>query len=295
MYDAQIGRFHQIDPLGELSEDVSPYTFAYNNPIHLNDPLGLAGDTANLPPVIVTSYKPKPKPSPAPSAPTSLPADAHPGLVINSPQSPATNSQPPSAQNPLPENETPWMDDILNDVRLIHGVTENNNPTYGIANNALRYAAGLSDPTEYAWCSAYACYKLNSVECNQPHTAASRLWTQSSTVVRTGPNYGAIAVFRNYADAGLKRRLSTGHIGFLYGITPDGKYIILGGNQGNTLKFSTFSTTSGYIKAIGGYMHLEGFYFPNDYHGPTPLAPVYQSSSKLNTLFGIISSSSTTR
>ncbi|MEQ1676219.1 MAG: DUF6443 domain-containing protein [Chitinophagaceae bacterium] len=40
-YDAQIGRFHQIDPLANLSDNWSTYAFASNNPILRNDPLGL--------------------------------------------------------------------------------------------------------------------------------------------------------------------------------------------------------------------------------------------------------------
>jgi len=44
-YDAQLGRFHQIDPLGELFEYESLYVFGGNNPILLNDPLGLSKTT----------------------------------------------------------------------------------------------------------------------------------------------------------------------------------------------------------------------------------------------------------
>ncbi len=43
-FDAQIGRFHQIDPITDISENWSPYVFVQNNPILYNDPLGL--DTA---------------------------------------------------------------------------------------------------------------------------------------------------------------------------------------------------------------------------------------------------------
>ncbi len=59
MYDAQIGRFHQIDPLVDMSLDHSPFAFSNNNPILLNDPLGLKGDTAwkSLPEIFVGAKK----------------------------------------------------------------------------------------------------------------------------------------------------------------------------------------------------------------------------------------------
>jgi RHS repeat-associated protein len=53
-YDPQIGRFLQIDDLADWNEGWSPYVFANNNPILLNDPLGLSSDTTTLPTVTVT-------------------------------------------------------------------------------------------------------------------------------------------------------------------------------------------------------------------------------------------------
>jgi RHS repeat-associated protein len=48
MYDPQIGRFSRTDRFAEITHSVSPYTFALDNPISFNDPLG---DTTTLPAV----------------------------------------------------------------------------------------------------------------------------------------------------------------------------------------------------------------------------------------------------
>lgn len=49
MYDAQIGRFHQIDALSDIAEGISPYSFGYNNPLLINDPMGLQADSVPNP------------------------------------------------------------------------------------------------------------------------------------------------------------------------------------------------------------------------------------------------------
>ncbi len=41
MFDQQLGVFHQIDLLAEFAYNISPYVFSHDNPISLNDPLGL--------------------------------------------------------------------------------------------------------------------------------------------------------------------------------------------------------------------------------------------------------------
>lgn len=48
-YDPQIGRFHQIDLLADLSHWISPFAFANNNPISFNDPFGLTAEPASCP------------------------------------------------------------------------------------------------------------------------------------------------------------------------------------------------------------------------------------------------------
>jgi len=46
-YDAQLGRFWQVEPLADIYVGVSMYQFAYNNPVSFNDPSGLSSDTGS--------------------------------------------------------------------------------------------------------------------------------------------------------------------------------------------------------------------------------------------------------
>ncbi|MBS1948776.1 MAG: hypothetical protein JST47_13515 [Bacteroidetes bacterium] len=60
MYDPQLGRFGQIDPLGDVTSYMSPYGFASDNPISHFDPSGLTDTvvttkTTDLPAVYVNA------------------------------------------------------------------------------------------------------------------------------------------------------------------------------------------------------------------------------------------------
>ncbi|WP_375560247.1 RHS repeat domain-containing protein [Bernardetia sp. OM2101] len=46
-YDAQLGRFWQVEPLADIYCSISMYQFAYNNPVSFNDPTGLSSDTGS--------------------------------------------------------------------------------------------------------------------------------------------------------------------------------------------------------------------------------------------------------
>ncbi|MEL7003981.1 MAG: RHS repeat-associated core domain-containing protein [Bacteroidota bacterium] len=48
-YDPAIGRFGAIDPLTHHIDGISPYQFAFNDPVFRNDPTGLAPSGGNVP------------------------------------------------------------------------------------------------------------------------------------------------------------------------------------------------------------------------------------------------------
>jgi RHS repeat-associated protein len=98
MYDPQIGRFWQIDPLADINESYSSYSFANDNPLLLNDPLGLTSDSSHpqeLEAAYVTAAKKTTPSGPdvanaAGAAPTSVAA-----LPINGASSVAKNNNAP--------------------------------------------------------------------------------------------------------------------------------------------------------------------------------------------------------
>jgi len=55
-YDATLGRFHQVDPLATKFASHTPYNFAFNNPVLLNDPMGDHPDWVQLDPIFYTPY-----------------------------------------------------------------------------------------------------------------------------------------------------------------------------------------------------------------------------------------------
>jgi len=46
-YDSAIGRFNGMDRLAELAPEISPYRFAFNNPVYWSDPSGLSEEGSN--------------------------------------------------------------------------------------------------------------------------------------------------------------------------------------------------------------------------------------------------------
>jgi RHS repeat-associated protein len=271
LYDPQLGRFMQQDPIASLDESWAPYVFTHDNPLSFSDPSGLS-DT--LAPVIVT-----------PSKGIGLAKVGGPAPNVTAPPCP-TSVAPPIDPTTIP---TPWMNNILIDAAECKGVVEDDDPTFSLGVTALTYVkADDPDPTNTPWCAALGSWELHTSGYPNPRSGGSGVWldNEKKTLKKTGPYYGAIAIFKDYSDKNLKHPKQSGHITFLYGFEKDGTYVFIGGNQTDKLKFNAYKKTF-YISSMKCYMHLEGFYFPSSYHGPKVIAPLVPSDAKLNKFMGI--------
>jgi len=92
------------------------------------------------------------------------------------------------------------------------------------------------------------------------------------------PIFGAITVYTSMKNP------AHGHVGYLFGKTKNGKYILLGGNQNNRLKFAAYPVQFGSYK-------LRGFYVPIGYKiKPKDILTkkdIYFSAEELNRQYGI--------
>ncbi len=112
-YDAQLGRFHQADPLAPLYDGISPYQYAYNNPISFNDPMGLEAEvspsvvpstTSGAAPV-ANEVKAEVKSDDLPDAPMLEPIKEMPTLASAGPNVEMTLEKMPVAEQPEGDDE----------------------------------------------------------------------------------------------------------------------------------------------------------------------------------------------
>jgi uncharacterized protein (TIGR02594 family) len=224
-YDAQIGRFHQIDPLAEFSFNRSAYTFVQNNPILYNDPLGLdtlkGNADGSLPTTRVDGSKLQ-------DVDVILGKN---GQLVNyyngeSWQAPkelenVTVSASPKKKED-PQSQTPWMDKAESQL----GVTEDKRP--GKSNpEVIKYhsTTGKFKDDAVPWCASFVNWCL--VQSNILSLNSARAFDYKNFGVKLDkPTYGAIAIM-NYS-----------HVGFVAGQNSDGRIVLLGGNQADAVNYS---------------------------------------------------------
>ena len=270
-YDPRVGRFLSVDPLEESYPWYSPYQFAGNNPVLFIDLDGLEPKTPGKN-VGDSAYGQNGKNGIAAKwiwDGKQWTMKEMEGVVVKAVKKRTQDKTGLSkTKDPL---ESPWMNFILNDASRLHGAKESENPTKPLAGGALKELGLDPDPVSTAWCAAYASHIMKIVRFKNPHSASSKTWFESKTIIKQPKAYyGAIAVFQDYSDKDLKHPNGSGHISFLYAVQSDGTYVFIGGNQHDMLRFNAYAKTFKVTPKKGDpyYMHFEGFYFPSDYTGP---------------------------
>lgn len=127
-------------------------------------------------------------------------------------------------------SEPIWLVSARNDIGLSEVRGSKHNPAI------LRYWTAIRAPftdDETPWCAAFVGAKLEQNGIKSTRSAAARSYANYGTNLKK-PILGCIVVFS---------RTGGGHVGFFVGWTKDGRILILGGNQGDTVKIAAFPTS----------------------------------------------------
>lgn len=158
-------------------------------------------------------------------------------------------------------NRPPWMTIALNQIKKSKGCKEGNEPMYSMAKKYLKYVGITAEPTDGTngpWCAAFMNWCIKQTSYNHARSASSLAPIHSETKMKytkiDTPIYGCIVVYKH-------TQKWLGHTGFLYGKTKEGKYILLGGNQNDTIRFDEYGQFTSNSKTKKFY----GFYVPTDY------------------------------
>lgn len=189
-------------------------------------------------------------------------------------------------------NRAPWMEVALNEAKAMKGCYEGEEPMYTKAKSYLVYCKIKAEPTngdEGPWCAAFMnwCISKTKNAKNKPfshlNSAGSLAPINNNKYKKIGePIYGCLVIYKATNGSGK------GHTGFLFGKTKDNRFILLGGNQGDSIRFSSYGksfTYNGITKAF------EGFYIPADYEPKEADklndSDIYESVAEINKKFGI--------
>lgn len=251
-YDAQIGRFHQLDPLSDFNSSWSPYSYVQNNPIIFNDPEGL--DTTRT---TVKDGKIQIKANPDQGDvleitnengtvsyytydPGSNNANSQ-GYVGDGVESNTESTVVVTAKKRTATGSMPWLGIAVGEI----GVKEykpGNNPRileYHASTDIYRHKSD-----DVAWCSAFTNWCMEQSGNRGTESALALSWKNWGQQVAQ-PITGAIAVKKRMVwDSKKQKWITMGHVGIVYGGTPDGKLLILGGNQGDAVSISKYDKKS---------------------------------------------------
>ncbi|QVW00519.1 putative baseplate hub subunit and tail lysozyme [Vibrio phage ICP1] len=142
---------------------------------------------------------------------------------------------------------TPWVSEAIEDYFVSEIKGEKHNPRV-VQYFKDAHSSWFTDD-ETPWCAAAVSSWLERVGIRSVRSARARDHINFGTKLLE-PRFGAIVV--------LERGANSGHVGFVNGVTADGKQIkVLGGNQSDSVNERMFQVTR-----VLGYRQPEGFVLP---------------------------------
>lgn len=138
----------------------------------------------------------------------------------------------------------PWMAIAMQEIGQREIVGAQHNPRI-VEYHATTTLRATTDET--AWCSSFVNWCLKQVNVTGTNSAAAASWLNWGQVA--GAQGGAITVIHNTKAAGSSLTVSGNHVGFLVQETGT-HFLLLGGNQSNQVKISSFPKSSWLLKGF---------------------------------------------
>jgi uncharacterized protein (TIGR02594 family) len=167
------------------------------------------------------------------------------------------------------EGRAPWMKIVLEEAKKYGGHHEGEEPlksriqsTYFF--KGLESLNSQSDPTHNSWCASFASWCLQTAGYPNPstqralefnpeykHDPAAKDKKSGMRQIKE-PVFGSIIVWKN-------KKIPGGHVAFYYGKEANGNIIALGGNQGQSIQFSSRNPSGDVNQSIVGYFLPENY------------------------------------
>ena len=119
---------------------------------------------------------------------------------------------------------TPWMDTAISQFG-VKELTGNNDGTK-VEEYLATTGLGKGNP----WCSSFVNWSMEQNGINGTNSARALSWNNWGKSL-SKPAYGSIATMT---------RKGGGHVGFVAGVNSKGKIVLLGGNQGDMVKYAAY-------------------------------------------------------
>lgn len=151
----------------------------------------------------------------------------------------------PVADSALPADfpDAPWMAVAMAEIGTVEIPGAQNNPRI-VEYHATTTLAASDDETP--WCASFVNWCIKQTGLKGTNSAAAASWIEWGVPGIARP--GAITVIYNSAAAHSSLSASGNHVGFLIQETAS-HYHLLGGNQSNQVKISSFPKTSWALRA----------------------------------------------